>query len=124
MACKKLKEPIYWIGLEDNKVIQKKFIGYYDTSYFMIEAEDGTVRALGFRARNNFDSVIQIGRNYYMYSYNPINAYDFLDKVVSIQTAFIQKQYAKANEMVHRLKKTKQLRGEYKNELSVCDKRE
>lgn len=114
MAFKQLEKPIYWIGLENENLMQKTFREYSDSAYTMLKDEEGNVRAFGFRARNNFDKILQIGSNYYMYSYEPINVHDFLDKIVKLQTEYIQDQYKKASKMVEKLTMTKELRGKYK----------
>lgn len=109
MAFKEMENTVYWIGLVNGKLIQKTFKMYSDSSYLMIKDEEENSRAFGFRARENIGKILVTGDKYTMYSYEPIDPNEFLEKVVKMQVSYIHEQYSKANKMLEKMKNTKKI---------------
>lgn len=109
MEFKEMENTIYWIGLEGGKLTQKTFKMYSDSAYLMIKDENGIARAFGFRARENIGKILVTGDKYTMYSYEPIDPHEFLEKVVKMQVSYIHEQYSKANKILEKMKNTKKI---------------
>lgn len=107
MAFKEMENTVYWIGLVNGKLTQKTFKMYSDSAYLMIKDEEENSRSFGFRARENIGKILVTGDKYTMYSYEPIDPHEFLEKVVKMQVAYINEQYSKANKMIEKMENTK-----------------
>ena len=107
MAFKEMENTVYWIGLLNGNLTQKTFKMYSDSAYLMIKDEKENSRAFGFRTRENIGKILVTGDKYTMYSYEPIDPHEFLEKVVKMQVAYIQEQYSKANKMLEKMENTK-----------------
>lgn len=104
-----LEKPIYWIGLQDNKIVRRKFTKY-QVKYPRYLKEESNTPARYFSIdieKNKMDQLLTVG-NYSMYSYNFIDEEKFLQSVADFQLKRIEycdKILKEQKELWHKLEK-------------------
>lgn len=103
-----LEKPIYWMGINDGKLVECKFT-HRQIKYekYIKDLEKGVVRYFSSRASFNMNELTE-SNSFSMYSYEPINKKVFLDKVMT--------------KMLIRCQKAKEMWQKQENELNNIKK--